>query len=336
MRRGTDAIGLSAALATTTFAWAASRTPSAVPSGPPLALGVPDESWVVEGQGTASFEGDRAVLRAGPCAPGATCRTTMARDLDLPDQGRWIVDVDLERLVAADRNRVFLLDPATGWHAGRGAFVVGGAEHGVVEAVAGAGSVRVGLMARGDGESVAVGPVSVTPARRSWVQAAWWWGTIVAATGGAVLAATEGWRALDRVGRAALIALGVAFLAGVMAPREWLDAAFLAIPGVRPEDLQAHLLEDPTLPIVLQKLGGHGLGFALLGALGARAAARFELVGVRLLAFAVATEALQLLLPGRSGRWQDVVLDLCGGLLGYVLTRVVAPRAPRASSASRP
>ena len=65
------------------------------------------------------------------------------------------------------------------------------------------------------------------------------------------------------MGRAALIALGVAFLAGVMAPREWLDAAFLAIPGVRPEDLQAHLLEDPTLPIVLQKLGGHGLAFRM-------------------------------------------------------------------------
>ncbi|MCB9686879.1 MAG: VanZ family protein [Alphaproteobacteria bacterium] len=329
-------MGVGLALATALLAWSASRTPASLPDGAPLLAELPGSSWVVEGPGTLTVEDGRALLRAGPCPPASPCRVTIARDVELPAEGRWLVEVDLERRRATDRNRVFLLDPTTGWHAGHGAFVLDRPEHRAVDAVAGPGVVRVGLMARGDGEAVAAGPVLVTAARRSWWHEAWWWGALAAAVAGGLVAAVAAWRSFDTVARAAFLALGAAFVAGVMAPRELLDRWLLLLPGVRPEDLQAHLLEDPTLPVVLQKIGGHALGFALLGALGGRVGAGALPVAVRLLAFAVATEGLQLLLPGRSGRWQDVALDLCGGLVGYGLSRVAAPRAPRASAASRP
>lgn len=337
MRRpDADAIGIGAALATGLLAWGAARTPASVADGPPLLSELPGASWVVEGPGTLAVEGERAVLRAGPCESDESCRATVTREVELPLEGRWLVEVDLERLAAVDRNRVFLLDPRTGWHAGRGAFVAGEVENGAVGAVVGPGSVRIGLMVRGDGEAVAAGPLTVTPARRSWSYQACWWGAVAVASGGGVFAARATWLALDRVARGVLLALGAAFVAGVIAPRETLDRWMLSLPGVRPEDLQGHLFGDPTLPVVLQKIGGHALGFALLGAVGARTGASGARVGLRLLAFALGTEAVQLLIPGRSGRWQDVVLDLCGGALGYGLTRVVAPRAPRGSAASRP
>ena len=46
----------------------------------------------------------------------------------------------------------------------------------------------------------------------------------------------------------------------------WLDVVLLTlVPGSTPDDLRGELLHDATVPVILQKFGGHGVGFLLLG-----------------------------------------------------------------------
>lgn len=109
-----------------------------------------------------------------------------------------------------------------------------------------------------------------------------------------------------RVGLAAggiVLTLG----AGVTAPRAWVDVVLGRFTDVR-------ILESPAA-LWLQKFGGHGGTFALLGAvLASRFSPRTSLAVV--LTLGVASEALQLVSIARSASLLDVALDVVGGAIG--------------------
>lgn len=50
---------------------------------------------------------------------------------------------------------------------------------------------------------------------------------------------------------------------------------------------------------------------------------RFVTVMIIVVAVASIDETIQLFSPGRAGMWQDVVLDSCGGLLGFIIASIV-------------
>lgn len=50
---------------------------------------------------------------------------------------------------------------------------------------------------------------------------------------------------------------------------------------------------------------------------------RFVPVMIIVVAVASIDETIQLFSPGRAGMWQDVVLDSCGGLLGFIIASIV-------------
>ena len=65
------------------------------------------------------------------------------------------------------------------------------------------------------------------------------------------------------------VTVGLLIVAGITLPGDRLDALLLSLPGARPEDLEVDPWVRPTIPGLAQKLGGHGLAFALLGFFGA-------------------------------------------------------------------
>lgn len=70
----------------------------------------------------------------------------------------------------------------------------------------------------------------------------------------------------------------------------------------------------------------HAILFLLLGMAMRLALRHWSLarVAVALLALGVLTELVQLFVPGRSARVEDVVVDVVAGLVGWALVRVVA------------
>ncbi len=175
----------------------------------------------------------------------------------------------------------------------------------------------------------------VGPGRRSLVRVgvltAWW-----VAAGGLVAASAS---ALARVpGLMRTLAwLAPLVLLGMVMPSALLDALLLTIPGATEADLGRDLLTEPTLPVLAQKLGGHGLSFALLGWLGVQRGGGWLRVVGWLLVLGVLTESLQELLPDRSGKVSDVAVDTLGAALGAAVSRLgAALRAPRGSAASPP
>jgi hypothetical protein len=294
-------------------------------------------AWVRrETGGSIHLEGEGVTLSTAGCE--GDCRVVVATTL-VPPPAPWRLVGEVERRSAGERSRLFVSARGVAerrWYASR-AFPAGEPRTVAVvieDDLAGL-EVEIGALAAGSGEELVVRRLTVTPARRSVV-----WGTALATTllaflGAAREAATRAWSALDRAGRwvAGLVAGGV--VAGVVLPRAQLDALLLTLPGATEGDLDAHLLTDPTLPVLVQKLGGHGLAFAVLGALAARADVAGSALLARAALFAVATESLQLLVPGRSAQGLDAALDTGAAVLGWVIVRA-ARRALRGSAASRP
>ena len=256
---------------------ASERLSAWVASGPPVAEGVTDPAW--------RFEADRH-----------------------PAARAWLVEsrVDLPPSVA--RGRLFLgatCDDGERWYGARVGPAAPEVALVVPDPLRGC-SARVGAVAVGQGP-LPVGPVRVSPAERS--------GAWVGVTGLAAAAwAVAGVASIDRIRRTAggpLLggAVALAILVGVCLPGERLDAVLLSFPGTHPSDLGVDLWVQPTVTGAIQKLGGHGLAFAILGAWGRSSGAPYLRVLARCFAFALATETLQLLIPSRSGRWEDVLLD---------------------------
>ncbi|MEQ1503563.1 MAG: VanZ family protein [Myxococcota bacterium] len=195
----------------------------------------------------------------------------------------------------------------------------------------------VGVRAR-DGVAT-VSRVTIAPARRSplWLGAV---GGSLAVSGVAGWAAGRRlWASLGPTARQVAVGVGLAVLIGVSIPGPTLDQVLLAFPGARPEDLGVDPWVHPTVPGLVQKLGGHGLAFGVLGGIGASAGAPFARVVARCAGFAIATEALQRLIPSRSGRWEDAVLDTVAAAIGAALVLAAirasdALRARRGSGAS--
>ncbi len=331
-----DAAGHAAALGVVLLALGAAWTPDVVAVGEPWLEEVPDGAWTPREAVALEPEGERARISSAGCAAEVRCRGVVARAVEL-QAGTYLVRAEVERLTAGAGSRLFLSTPEPRWTAVRGPTEIGRPR--VVELVArdvGAGPAELGVVVRA-GEVVRVGEVELRAGRATLLHLGCWWGAVLAAAAGAVVV-------LERARRASrgwpILALGAALVAGVAAPRERLDDVLLLVPGTTPADLQGSLLSDPTPLVLLQKLGGHALGFALLGAFGRWTGAAPPALLARLTSFAAATEALQLLIPDRSGRLADVGLDLAGGLAGLALVelslRVAALRAPRASAASRP
>ena len=95
---------------------------------------------------------------------------------------------------------------------------------------------------------------------------------------------------------------------------------------------------DPDLMSLIVRKAAHFSEYAVLGVLarGLVASLREEgsalhlPMGVVAALVPVADECLQLFVPGRSGRVQDVLIDLCGMLFGVVLSRIASRVARRA------
>jgi hypothetical protein len=73
----------------------------------------------------------------------------------------------------------------------------------------------------------------------------------------------------------------------------------------------------------------HAILFLLLGVATRMALPRWRAGQVwrACVAVAIATEAMQWLVPGRHPRWSDVLVDLVAGMLGWALVRVWGRRA---------
>lgn len=114
----------------------------------------------------------------------------------------------------------------------------------------------------------------------------------------------------------AMVFIGV--LVAVMIPGEWrniLQQWVTAAIGWNPPGAAGGGLSDYV----------HFAMFALLGA--ALSVARHDLHVGRLLAelglLAVASEVVQMLVPGREAGWGDVALDACGAMLGVLVVNLV-------------
>lgn len=175
---------------------------------------------------------------------------------------------------------------------------------------------QVMLAMIGDGASVDLRRLSVAPARRSPLRVTvltTWWVAVgaLALHGGRALAS-----AVDRSMATAMAAFAPVVVAGMVMPSAWLQRLLLAIPGTRAEDLRKDLFSEPTVAVVAQKVGGHGIAFALLAAFALRAGAGLPRAAWWMTLLAVLTESVQALLPDRSARLSDVVVDLAGAATG--------------------
>lgn len=178
-------------------------------------------------------------------------------------------------------------------------------------------TARIGAVAVGAGlpeQALPVSAIRVSPAERNGA-----WTAVTALAIAAWTAAGVGAALRIRQTSGGWIlgaAVGLSVVVGVCLPGDRLDALLLAFPGADPADLGVDLWVRPTVTGVVQKLGGHGLAFLLLGAWGRSCGASATRVLVRCLGFALATEAVQLLIPSRSGRWEDVLLDTAAAGVG--------------------
>jgi hypothetical protein len=302
------------------------------PAGPPV-LDEPPTAWTTSAAPGASAEvrDDHVALRVGRCEP--PCRAEVARELPL-DGGPWLVIGDVTRGKPGRRTRLFL--EADGRRHGGEQAPLGPAEVRAVADVVVHGTATVGAVAVGPWAELDVGRIRVVPARRSALRIALSGAAIVAFASAAVAGAAALARSPLRVAFA-VVAAGVAI--GVLLPAGWLDALLLAIvPGATPEDLGGSLLHEPSAPVLVQKLAGHGGGFLLVGALAGASSAPVPLALARIGTFAAATEAAQVLVPGRSAQLVDLGVDLVAAGLGYALVTLgrAALRAPRRSAASPP
>lgn len=128
--------------------------------------------------------------------------------------------------------------------------------------------------------------------------------------------------------RLLLVVVFVGVLTAVMMPGDWRDVLqqwATTLLGWRPPDATGGGLSDYV----------HFSMFALLGA--ALTVARRDLRSGWLLAelvlLAVASEVVQVLVPGREAGWQDVALDAGGAVLGVALASLAINRVRRSGNA---
>jgi hypothetical protein len=275
---------------------AAAALPVAVADGPPVAL--PAGPPVRCGTEGAACRGER-VWPAGT----------------FPNGVRAVAST--RRTPAGGIARLVLASPAGRWAAP----VPAGSARVVVDAPGFPRPDRVLVVVQGDGEEVVVEHLAVGPARRSAVRtavlASWWVAAGALAAGAAHRLAAAMDAALLRV----LAALAPLVVVGLVMPSAALDAVLLSVPGARPEDLGKDLFTEPTVAVVAQKVGGHGLAFAALAFVATRAEAGAGRALAWLAWLAVASESVQALLPDRSAKGGDVVVDLLGAVVGVAAGR---------------
>lgn len=290
-----DTLVAGVAAAAMGFAVATVVWPRWVTAGPPRFIGAPDGTWEVS---------------------SAESRRTLSRPVDLGEADGWLVVGRMSLPSPVERARLFLAASCNGVDRRFPARVpVGEGDVTLVvpEPLTGC-AVRVGALVVGDGV-LEIGELRVLPARRS----VWWAASFVAAMAGYTLAGGAAAIRLWRGARVLAVVVAALIVVGVCLPGDRLDVVLLSIPGSDPADLGVDLWVRPTVTGIAQKLGGHGLAFAALGWLGRRSGAPAGVVLARCLGFAVATEGLQLLVPGRSGRWEDVVLDTVAAAIGVLV-----------------
>lgn len=102
----------------------------------------------------------------------------------------------------------------------------------------------------------------------------------------------------------------------------WVSLLFIAYATLVPIGLRPHLSSDPQVE--------HVAAFEVVGFLfGVAYPRHMLLVAAVVFCSAIALEALQLVDPGRHGRWWDVTLKLAGGAIG-LLIGWGAPKKPGA------
>jgi hypothetical protein len=300
------------------FTLTTAALPEWVPAGPDVFSGMPDASWRFEARGAAEADlRDGGMDLRGGCAG---CRGTASTVVDLGEAGGWLVVGEVSLSSPVERARLFLAatcDTGDRWFAEPVRVAEPDVTLVVPEPLAGC-AASVGAFVVGDGV-LDVGRVRVAPARRSVVWTASYGAAVVAFGVAGAVASQRLWRGMAVGTRVLAVALGVLVIVGVGLPGARLDALLLSIPGVEAADLGVDLWVRPTLPGVLQKLCGHGLAFAALGWFGRRSGAPGGVVMARCFGFAVATEVLQMLVPDRSGRWEDVVLDSLAAAVGIAV-----------------
>jgi hypothetical protein len=296
---------------------AAHATDPRVVVGPTWLHTTPDpDRWEVRtAGGTVHTSPGGVVLDTSGC-PNA-CRAAIVLHVTLPD-GAWRATVDLSREGALDRARLFAVDRrpdrSVAWYTGRNVAEGQGTTSVDLPPSLAGRPVEIGVVAIGTGGRLAVGRLDVVPTRISRLWLAW-----------AVLAGV-GWSSLA-------IASAVRIVFGVGGRARWIfvGLAALVVAGV--------LLPRPlAVPFLVQKVVGHAGAFAVLAAIGRSAGVSTPVLLVHLLAFAVATELVQLFRPDRSPSLSDIALDLLGACVGLLAVRIFrgARRALPASAASPP
>lgn len=274
--------------------------------------GIPRAAWALDPR--LAWDGDALVLRCPPELPSCRAEAVVA----LPGRSGPVVARAEASRGGGLRSRLVLVD------VGRRPVAVAAERSEVVTASPGAEGLTLVVSLAGDGERARLQGVEVADGRRSPLRVAlltaWW-----IAVGGLVVATTRAAATLDRAAWRSLAALAPLVLVGITMPSALVDRVLLSLPGARPEDLGADLFTAPTLPVVVQKVVGHGLSFAALGFVLTRGRARAVNVVATVVWLAVLTETLQRLLPDRSGKVADVLVDVVGGLLGAVVGRRLRP-----------
>lgn len=298
---------------------AAHATDPRVVAGPPFLASVPDlDGWEVRTTpgGLVRATPSGVVLQTAACA--VTCRAAIVLHTMLPD-GPFRATVEVHRDGELDRARLFAVDRrpdrSVAWYTGRNLAEGEGTASVDLPASLSGRPIEIGVVAVGNRGTIDVGHLDVVPTRTSpgWIARA-----ALAGAGWAALGAVAVGRMARRVpGRVRwfLVALAACVVVGVLLPRP-----------------------DPTVPQLVQKLLGHAGAFALLAAIARSTGAAPIALLVRLGAFAVATELVQLFRTDRSASIADVALDLLGACIGLLAVRLFrdARRAPPVSAASPP
>jgi hypothetical protein len=186
--------------------------------------------------------------------------------------------------------------------------------------------VEVGVVAVGTGGTVTVEHLAIVPTR---VDPVWRvWAALAIAQWIALALGAGVWLAVRLPPRARVVAgvVGALVIGGVLLPRPALEWLLTWVPGAETADLHATLWDEPSLPIAVQKIGGHGGAFALLAVVGRTAGASAPVVLARLAMFAAATELVQLFRQGRSPSFADLGYDLAGALVGLAVAAVMSSR----------
>lgn len=298
---------------------AASATDPRQVTGASWMESVPDvDRWEVRttASGSVRPSGTGVVLDTARCVEA--CRAAVVLHATLPD-GAWRASVEVGRDGPLERARLFAvdrrLDRSVAWYTGRNIEAgEGTASVDVPRSLAGR-PIELGVVAIGTGGTIHIGRLDVLPTRASPAWIAW---ALLASGGWTAIGATSAVRIVRSMnGRAPWVLIGIAALlvVGVLLPRP-----------------------DPTVPVFVQKVFGHGGAFALLAAIGRSAGAPWTAVLVRLTAFAAATELVQLFRTERSASVADVVLDLFGACVGLAAIRLFrgARPSPPASAANPP